>query len=92
MQQQRRVQHLRESLADVRLSRRSALKGAGAVGMAAGASSLALGAATAVNAQEKVQVRLGTWAAVEEATELQAVIDDVNAEATDFEIISEPQP
>ncbi|MDQ3443301.1 MAG: sugar ABC transporter substrate-binding protein, partial [Chloroflexota bacterium] len=42
--------------------------------------------------QEKVQVRLGTWAAVEEATELQAVIDDVNAEATDFEIISEPQP
>ncbi|MBA3378617.1 MAG: sugar ABC transporter substrate-binding protein [Chloroflexia bacterium] len=92
MQQQRRVQHLRESLADVRLSRRSALKGAGAVGMAAGASSLALRAATAVNAQEKVQVRLGTWAAVEEATELQAVIDDVNAEATDFEIISEPQP
>ncbi len=92
MQHQRRVQQLRESLAEARLSRRSALKGAGAIGIAAGASTLALGAATAVNAQEKVQVRLGTWAAVEEATELQAVIDDVNAEATDFEIISEPQP
>jgi len=90
--QQDRLQQLRETLADARLSRRSALKGAGAVGMAAGASSLPLGAAMAVNAQEKMQIRLGTWAAIEEAAELQVVLDAVNAEATDFEIISEPQP
>jgi len=91
MDHQRRLQQLRETLADDRLSRRSALKGAGALGAAAG-SSLAFGAPAVTGAQEKVQIRLGTWAAVEEATELQAVLDALNAEATDFEIISEPQP
>lgn len=92
MKQQPRVQQLRETLASARLSRRSALKGAGALGAATASSSLALGAPMSVGAQEKVQIRLGTWAAVEEATELQVVLDAVNAEATDFEIISEPQP
>jgi multiple sugar transport system substrate-binding protein len=63
-----------------------------------GAAALGLGASVlgatsvATHGQEKTQVRLGTWAAVEEATELQAVIDEVNAAAEDFEIISEPQP
>ncbi|MDQ3657205.1 MAG: sugar ABC transporter substrate-binding protein [Chloroflexota bacterium] len=92
MDQQRRLQQLRETLADARLSRRSALKGAGALGAAAAVSSLAFGAPAVIGAQEKVRIRLGTWAAVEEAAELQVVLDAVNAEATDFEIISEPQP
>ncbi len=88
---QHRIQQLRASLADARLSRRSALKGAGALGAAAG-SSFAFGSPNIAGAQEKVQIRLGTWAAVEEAAELQIVLDAVNAEAADFEIISEPQP
>jgi multiple sugar transport system substrate-binding protein len=73
-----------------RLDRRTVLKGASALGI--GASAAAAGFAPAIRAQEKTQIRLGTWAAVEEANELQAVIDTVNAEATDFEIVSEPQP
>lgn len=92
MDHQDRLEHLRATLENARLSRRSALKGAGALGAAAATSSLALGAAKSASAQEKVQIRLGTWAAVEEAAELQVVIDAVNAEATDFEIVSEPQP
>jgi multiple sugar transport system substrate-binding protein len=71
-------------------SRRTALKGAGALGVAA--TGLTPAIATRAVAQEKAQIRLGTWAAVEEANELQGVIDKVNAEATEFEIISEPQP
>lgn len=90
--QQHRIQQLREALAASRLSRRSALKGAGALGAAAAGSSFALGAPAVAGAQEKVQIRLSTWAAVEEAAELQIVLDAVNAEATDFEIVSEPQP
>ncbi len=90
--QERTIQQLRASLASARLSRRSALKGAGAMGAAAAGSSFAIGAPIVAGAQEKVQIRLSTWAAVEEAAELQVVLDAVNAEATDFEIISEPQP
>jgi multiple sugar transport system substrate-binding protein len=41
---------------------------------------------------EKVQIRLGTWAGVDEAKELQAVIDKINAASTSFEIVHEPQP
>ncbi len=89
MNQQDRLNHLRAALEGARLSRRSALKGAGALGVAAATSSFA---STRAGAQDKVQIRLGTWAAVEEAAELQVVIDAVNAEATDFEIVSEPQP
>jgi len=40
----------------------------------------------------KVKIRLATWAGVEEAKELQAVIDKVNAAATTYEIVHEPQP
>ncbi len=41
---------------------------------------------------EKVKIRLATWAGVDEAKELQAVIDKVNANATTYEIVHEPQP
>jgi multiple sugar transport system substrate-binding protein len=65
------------------------MKSAAAIGL--GAPSLTF-AMPAVHAQEKTQIRLGTWAAEKEANELQAVLDKVNAEADGFEIISEPQP
>lgn len=71
---------------DSRVNRRTVIKGSAAAGIA---GSLASGQASA---QDKVQIRLGTWAAEAEASELQTVIDAVNAEAEDFEIISEPQP
>lgn len=71
---------------DSHVNRRTVIKGTAAAGIASG---LATGRATA---QEKVQIRLGTWAAEAEANELQTVLDAVNAEAEDFEIISEPQP
>lgn len=83
------MKRTRPDLTQPRLNRRTALQGAGALGLAA---TLAAGTAPATHAQEKTQVRLGTWAAVEEANELQAVIDEVNAAAEDFEIVSEPQP
>jgi multiple sugar transport system substrate-binding protein len=41
---------------------------------------------------EKVTIRLATWAGVDEAKELQAVIDTINAKATTFEIVQEAQP
>lgn len=72
-----------------RFNRRAAIQGAAALGV--GASALG-GAIAVTHAQGKVQVRLGTWAAVEEANELQAVIDEINANAEEFEIVSEPQP
>lgn len=72
-----------------RLNRRVAVKGAAAIGLGAPSMRFAM---PAVHAQDIVQIRLGTWAAVEEANELQAVLDEVNAAADGFEIISEPQP
>lgn len=41
---------------------------------------------------QKTKIRLATWAGVDEAKELQAVIDKINATATTFEIIQEAQP
>jgi multiple sugar transport system substrate-binding protein len=91
MDQQERIRTLRDEIGRLRLSRRSALKRAAALGLGTSAVASILPARPAA-AQARTQVRLGTWAAVEEATELQGVIDKVNAEATDFQIVSEPQP
>jgi multiple sugar transport system substrate-binding protein len=49
-------------------------------------------AESAAKGGEKVKIRLATWAGVEEAKELQAVIDKINAQATTFEIVQEAQP
>ena len=49
-------------------------------------------AAPAATGGEKVKIRLATWAGVDEAKELQAVIDTINAKATTFEIVQEAQP
>lgn len=57
-------------------------------------TSATAGATTAAEAPtgNKVQIRLATWTGVDEAKELQAVIDKVNAAATTYEIVHEPQP
>lgn len=93
MDQHDRLAQLHNEIRQLRLSRRSALKRAAALGLGASAIASILPAASpAASAQAKPQVRLGTWAAVEEAAELQVVVDKVNAEATDFQIVSEPSP
>lgn len=43
-------------------------------------------------AQEKVKLRLATWAGADESKELQAVLDKINAKSTTFEIVHEPAP
>lgn len=40
----------------------------------------------------KATIRLATWTGVEEAAELQKVIDGINAKATTYQIVHEPQP
>lgn len=40
----------------------------------------------------KVRLRLATWAGVDEAKELQAILDKINAESQTFEIVQEAQP
>ena len=75
-----------------RLSRRTLLRRGAALGLGAAAVGALVGPARRGAAQGKTQIRLGVWAGVEEATELQAVIDRVNQAATDFEIVSEPSP
>lgn len=87
------IERLRHEIVTLRLSRRSAMKRAAALGVSATAAAALLPAAPRARAaQAKARIRMGTWAAVDEAKELQGVIDKVNAAATDFEIVSEPQP
>ena len=43
-------------------------------------------------AQSKTQVRLASWAGVDEANQLAKVLEPINAAATDFQVVSEPQP
>ena len=90
MNDQARLRQLQQEIRGMRLSRRSAVMRASALGLSLAVAAPYLPRSTA--AQAKTRIRLGTWAAVEEANQLQEVIDAVNAEAADFEIISEPQP
>ncbi len=48
--------------------------------------------ATSAPSGNKTKVILTTWAGADEAKELQVVIDKVNASATDFEIVHQPNP
>jgi multiple sugar transport system substrate-binding protein len=61
---------------------------------AAAAPTNTTGAAQATTAPSgnKVTITLGTWTGADEAKELQAVIDKVNASATDFQIVHQPNP
>ncbi|MCZ2094696.1 MAG: extracellular solute-binding protein, partial [Anaerolineae bacterium] len=45
-----------------------------------------------VAAQEPVTIRIATWAGVDEAAEFNAIIDDINASTTDYQIVQEPLP
>ncbi|WP_459865686.1 ABC transporter substrate-binding protein [Calditerricola yamamurae] len=42
--------------------------------------------------EQKVKIRLATWAHAEEAKELQAILDQINARAKGWEIVHEPIP
>lgn len=42
--------------------------------------------------EEKVTIRLATWAGVEEAAELQEILDEINANEDRFQIVHEPAP
>lgn len=43
-------------------------------------------------AQEPVTITMSTWAGVEEAAELQLILDDINASQSDYMIVHEPIP
>jgi multiple sugar transport system substrate-binding protein len=45
-----------------------------------------------IEPEEKVTIRITTWAGVDESAELQEVIDEVNASVDNFEIVHEPAP
>jgi multiple sugar transport system substrate-binding protein len=49
-------------------------------------------APTTAASGEKTTITLATWAGADESKELQAVIDKVNAEATDFQIVHQAIP
>jgi multiple sugar transport system substrate-binding protein len=43
-------------------------------------------------AQEPVTIRMSTWAGVDEAAELQEILDGINASQTEYQIVHEPIP
>jgi multiple sugar transport system substrate-binding protein len=79
-----------EQLRSGGMNRRTVLGRAAALGV--GAAAVGPFVHRRASAQEKVQIRLATWAGQEEAAELQLVIDEINQASTTFEIVSEPSP
>ena len=55
-------------------------------------AALTMALALPAAAQDPVTVTISTWAGVDEAAELQELIDEVNAENTEFQIVQEPIP
>jgi multiple sugar transport system substrate-binding protein len=53
---------------------------------------LLMGSLIQAHAQDKVTITLSTWTGVNEAAELQKILDKINAENTDFEIVHQPFP
>lgn len=53
---------------------------------------LLMGTLIQAHAQDKVTITLSTWTGVNEAAELQIILDKINAENTDFEIVHQPFP
>lgn len=93
MRHDEKLAHVVDEIQRLKLTRRSAFLRAAVLGVSTAAVAAHLPRATSrASAQEKAQVRLSTWAGVDEAKELHAVIDKVNAAATTFEIVSEPNP
>src|SRR5689334_3457305 len=52
---------------------------------------LALSAGVAA-AQSPVTIRMATWAGVDEAAQLNAIIDKINANNTEYQLVQEPLP
>ncbi len=48
--------------------------------------------ATMVAAQEPVTIRMSTWTGVDEAAQLQTILDKINDGNTEYQIVHEPQP
>ncbi|HMM27151.1 MAG TPA: sugar ABC transporter substrate-binding protein [Aggregatilineaceae bacterium] len=46
----------------------------------------------AVSAQNPVMIRVTNWAGVDEAAEFQQIVDEVNANNTEFQVVYEPKP
>jgi multiple sugar transport system substrate-binding protein len=59
---------------------------------AQGSAAAAAPSAAANAGGQKVRLRLATWAGVDEAKELQAILDKINAASQTFEIVQEAQP
>lgn len=55
-------------------------------------SALLLGSLASVSYAEKVTIRLATWAGVDEAKELQAILDQLNAKSNIYNIVQESSP
>src|SRR5215510_2657768 len=53
---------------------------------------LALAVMIPTHAQDKVTLTMSTWTGVDEAAQLQKIIDKVNADNSDFEIVHQPMP
>ena len=76
-----------------RMDRRTILRRGGLLGLSLAAiGGLERTFQPRASAQGKTQIRLSNWAGVDEANELAAVLQPINAAATDFEIVSEPKP
>lgn len=56
------------------------------------ASTLLVSGAQESLAASKIKLRLATWAGVEEAKELQAILDQLNGKSTTYEIVQESSP
>jgi multiple sugar transport system substrate-binding protein len=75
------------------MDRRTVLRRGGILGLSLAAiAGLERTYQPTASAQGKAQIRLGVWAGVDEANELAAVLQPINAAAADFEIVSEPKP
>src|SRR5579864_9689674 len=50
------------------------------------------GAFAPARAADKVTITISTWTGVDEAAQLQKIIDKINATATDYQIVHQPIP
>jgi multiple sugar transport system substrate-binding protein len=57
-----------------------------------GAATTESGAEAAAPTGDKVQIKLATWAGVDEANELQGILDELNAASDTYEIVQESSP
>src|SRR5690606_4753976 len=63
--------------------------GSGSSGTSSGGQSGTSGESGSGSAGQKVQIRLVTWAGTDEANELQAILDELNAKSDVYEIVQD---